>query len=536
MKFRPLRAFLPELTDSARRLPWLLAASAACGIAFLALPLFELGVPGEWVWTRHMLPDSLLTWFDRLVRPVVSAAILFFVVIRGERLVCSGGRWAVGLAVAMLVAASMLWFHGVQQSAPSPHRDVKPYWIVYDKYASGYFFEAVFRIPSGRQFLAGYADKMREGDVLHVGTHPPGLFLMSVAALDVTRSSQSLTDALDTIRSSTTESVFRQLESGAGLGRALTNSELAALQLVSLCSFLAATWMVIPVYLLTSLLSDRRTGWRAASLATLIPTIAVFYPKSDVLYPLTSMCCLWLGTLSLCGAKSIHRLLSAAAFGPMLFLSMSLSLAHLPVIVILALFAGGRAAAGGRQQLRAIWIVVTAGCGAFLATALVWNQLTQCNPFEVWQLNLTNHERFYDQSPRSWWKWLPVNLAELAFSVGLPLFVLTVAGCRQSLRGCLKSFLASDRQETTGRDCSAELFVVACLTTWLILWLSGKNMGEAARLWCFLTPWLAIAAAIGLRGWEITTNGRRSQRWKLVLVLQMATAIVTVGRVNGFHL
>ena len=35
-----------------------------------------------------------------------------------------------------------------------------------------------------------------------------------------------------------------------------------------------------------------------------------------------------------------------------------------------------------------------------------------------------------------------------------------------------------------------------CLTaTWLVLWLSGKNMGEAARLWLLFMPWPVWLAA-----------------------------------------
>ena len=57
--------------------------------------------------------------------------------------------------------------------------------------------------------------------------------------------------------------------------------------------------------------------------------------------------------------------------------------------------------------------------------------------------------------------------------------------------------------------------------------VSAKNQGEAARLWCFMTPWLLIAAGHAISQFEDRQFG-----W--LLTLQTISAIITVGIVNGF--
>ena len=48
-----------------------------------------------------------------------------------------------------------------------------------------------------------------------------------------------------------------------------------------------------------------------------------------------------------------------------------------------------------------------------------------------------------------------------------------------------------------------------CLTAvWVLLWLSGKNMGEAARLWLILMPWPVWLAAGYFAGRRIAVARR----------------------------
>ena len=59
--------------------------------------------------------------------------------------------------------------------------------------------------------------------------------------------------------------------------------------------------------------------------------------------------------------------------------------------------------------------------------------------------------------------------------------------------GLVRSFKNRSRESAIAFSQSLAWFGV-----WSILWLSGKNMGEAARLWIFLAPWPVMTAAIAL--------------------------------------
>jgi hypothetical protein len=85
-----------------------------------------------------------------------------------------------------------------------------------------------------------------------------------------------------------------------------------------------------------------------------------------------------------------------------------------------------------------------------------------------------------------------------------------------------------------------------------LLWLTGKNMGEAARLWIFLMPFLIwIAAplfdppvlsasasphgAAGSPGGAAGWNFLAGSTWIGALAIQFATTTAIVTRVVGFH-
>ena len=104
-------------------------------------------------------------------------------------------------------------------------------------------------------------------------------------------------------------------------------------------------------------------------------------------------------------------------------------------------------------------------------------------------------------------------------------------------------FLAkSDRLEAYPTEATAPAHwlrhagAVAVSVVWGLLWLSGKNSGEAARLWIPLMP-LALWLLPG--GWSRETTDRddcvSDREWLALLVLQSVTCLLTVARVSGFH-
>ncbi len=363
---------------------------------------------------------------------------------------------------------------------------------------------------------------MAQADVLHEGTHPPGLLLLNRSLLKLTEAFPAVVELSETFQNAESVRMFRKVEAAGQMARPLSKSEFAALHLSSLLSTLFVAMTVIPVFGLTRRLTDSRIAWRAAALMITVPTIGVFAPRSDVLYACSGMLLAWVIVCAFLTEHRGRRWILGLLSGVTLCCCLLVSLAHLPVLVMLAIFVFGFAIVDLQKRMCPILETTVIAALSFFATCVAWQHWTQCNLLHVWQLNLTNHGAFYSQSPRSWPAWFAVNPIELAMGVGLPLATMSIVGLYQLVKDVCGA------QNTSLKN--GRLFAVACVLTWTLLWLSGKNMGEAARLWCFVTPWIAIVAA-QTRG---SDSGQTNKNWLWILIAQLIVATVTVGRVSGF--
>jgi hypothetical protein len=185
--------------------------------------------------------------------------------------------------------------------------------------------------------------------------------------------------------------------------------------------------------------------------------------------------------------------------------------------------------ASGTQFWIQFGILAAIGAVAFLAATFALWAAFDVNLFNVWRGNVVNHSAFYDQFDRSHWKWVLVNPLELSLAVGLPVILLAIAGCRRAIG-------------QSGNSCASRLGpCVCCVMTIGLLWLSGKNSGEAARLWLFLMPWLIWLAA-DMFAWPVEVgDGKQtaaasdvSMAALAVIALQAIVCVATVTRVTGF--
>ncbi|MFN9050568.1 MAG: hypothetical protein ACK5YC_20770 [Planctomyces sp.] len=514
--------------------------AAIAPLAGLLLTLFvfvadviPLGVPGEWVWPRQPLPQDGAELADRLFWPLLAGLLLIAVAMFGElelsrprltRIQCV-------MHLILLTGSTLLWHTAVLQSASSPHRELRPLWVLYDRSASGYFLRTLADRRPLRQFLAEYESEAAKGDVLHAGTHPPGLLLLNRAALTAARLPGSgfgrLAATAVSLQPAEAIDAFRLVETEASLAPRLTDSQFAALALTALGSLLICSLLPGTVYLLTRQFVQERDAWRSAALAAVLPCIDMFQPRSDVLYPTSSLLLLTLLTGSLLQKRLLPRLTLAAIGGFVLAGCLTVSLAHLPILAAAVLFAALHTFAredwkiGLRQTLVSVGIT-----GAtFLCCVLLVQWLTDCSLPRIWRLNLSNHAGFYLQYPRTWWKWLPVNLAEMSLATGLPAMLLVPAALRRALQTVADSSAAAR---------PAGLLCLALTATWCLLWLSGKNMGEAARLWCFAAPWWLVCLSMPTSG-----SGQaplKRSNWRLLFVCQLLACTATTALVSGYHL
>ncbi len=511
---------------------------------------FPLGVPEEWTWKRIAVPDdsrldAVLGWTSCAVAGGAYCLAAWL----GARRMESAPRgetflWLIGLAVAGFV---WLWF--VQESpAPVENRLAKAPFVTYYRGPDGYFDEARYQMKDVRSYLAGYEQRMTEGDVLHFGTHPPGMALLHRFFINRCEQSPVLTRFLNRSQPASVVEAFDTISRSEGktksAGASLTDHDRAAIWLAILFMQAIGVATVVPLFFLAHRIVSREAAWMAVCFWPLIPSLAVFLPKSDALFPFLG--CTFL-SLWLTGFDRRSPLLCIAS-GFVMWLGMFLSLALLPVALLGMLLTMVEIRREHRADPAAEAISTRVGSKAKLAgwsllgfglpILLVW-LATDANLMRIWIWNYSNHAGFYDKYTRTYLSWLWVNPLELLFGVGPPVMVLAIASCT-------KLRLNQYRDRTL-------LYVAACFGVWAILWLSGKNMGEAARLWLVVMPWPIWIAAVSLNQTPTSIDGNRSVPdsrrakdnqqpagasptavWLVALVCQAITCTATVSRVNGF--
>jgi hypothetical protein len=516
-----------------KRLQLVLLSGAVLSVLFFWLTEIPLGVPGEWTWDRIRIDDGQTT--DLLLggSMAVFVGLLYvgFAWIGSQRLaVCNRletAGWMTGL-----VAAGFLWLLAVQDSPSGEKPQLKPMLILYDLGSSGYFFEASHHIETVSDFLAGYEDRMAERDVLHEGTHPPGLFLFHYGLIQICRSSTGFSDLILQTQPQRVAEAFSEVERDVSpLNLRLRKSDRAALWLAALVTQLVGVLTVVPLFLLLCCDYSRRTSWMVAVLWPLMPALAIFLPKSDALYPFLSTFFLWVWLEGRC-----HKSIAMPLFSGLLFwLGMFLSLAFVPIAVLAALLTvweyrffgeANKAIIPYRKHLISI---VWASIGFIIPAVALWFAYG-INMFKVWLWNYRNHAAFYEQFSRTYWKWLLVNPLELMFAVGSPIVIVCGVAMFRSMQS------KANLRSRFGPYC-------LCPIVWGLLWLSGKNMGEAARLWLIIMPWcvwLTVAhldanfeSQTEIRFPTRTSPGQRD--WLFLLVMQTIVCIATVSRVSGFQ-
>ena len=478
--------------DSTRTLRLALAVSVVATAAIFMLPV-PLGVPGEWTWDRRPISLGRTGWLA--VGVVVAAAYAFAVDRLSSRLAETRQQRAVSLgllfvaSIAVMVALPLT----VRDATGSPRA---PFVLATPAF-SGYFTEARAIDGGTLAFLQNYESIAAEGDYLHQGTHPPGLILLYRTAFAAVRSVPGLRGLLENTRLFSTDIAMVTMSEIYG-SMNLGPDDFAVLQLVDWITLVAAAVCGSLIMLLLRPLMpfDRAIRWAGAW--PLVPALAVFHPKSDLLLPLfpLAVAVCWLR------ANREQSVTAAAISGCVAFVGLILSLAVLPAyagVLVASLAAWSR-----RPPVR---LLVAGAAGVVVPILLL--AIAGVNMPAIWRLNLANHAAFYDHSPRTYLAWLPVNLVEGAVAIGLPLFV------------------AAAVSRAWQWTCETRT-IAGVLAAWTLLWLSGKNMGEAARLWIVLDPWAVLTVAAASAGMS-----RRNLR--TVLVAAAMTSAITVHSVDGFN-
>ncbi|HUG20310.1 MAG TPA: hypothetical protein VMM56_15095 [Planctomycetaceae bacterium] len=500
------------------RCQWIaVIAGSLLSLGLLWFAQAPLGIAGEWTWNRIAHPD---------VRESVANFAFFLpvgllwlgVTFKLGSLIAKMGMKRTVLAVAGLVLLSFLFLTCLQSVPPSPIPQNKG-WVLYYPHSSGYFHKARYEMEDTEKFLSGYEALMAEGDVGHIGTHPPGLFLMHRAAIEVCEALPRLTNALLAVLPGSLEDSFAILADNLQTKQiVLTQSDRAALWLMILLTQFVAALTIVPLFLLLNETLGNRLAWYIAACWPLIPALSIFSPKSDLLFPLLSLSFLWLWVK----AHRSHSVAFGSIAGVVFWLGSFVSLAMVPSAVIAGVYSLQKffQKSDSNSVRQQIGLTIGSSLVAFGLPCL-WMWLAyDLNLANVWWWNYRNHAAFYapENFPRTWWKWLLANPVETLFAAGVPLFYFGVRGLCRSLR---------DRTDLGMLLSSAAL-------AWGLIWLSGKNSGEAARLWIVFFPWLCLGAGFFLKP-EQTEDSSNERELRILIVVQLVVCLTTITRVSGFH-
>ncbi len=439
------------------------AALVACLAALLLLTRVPLGWPGEWTWSR----------LDRTIDPNPAGVVLAlvavalyaaFVALIGRRLHAverRPRRRSIVAALGLLGLASITLQLTTQTAAPQAFGLTKWAFALHSPASNGYYTHARSKLlDNPMRFWREYPEWIRAQDSLHVGTHPPGLFLAWRAALGLMRNNPPLAAFIVEHAPADVTAGFHEIRKREPIPVA----DRAAMILVGALTWVACALTVVPIFFLARAIGlSNLAGWWAASFWPLVPAAILFQPAADAAYPLIAATAV---ALALRRSHFAHALA-----GLSLALGMQITLAFLAIGLLVAIVVSLKKP--WKQSLAALSAI---GFG-FFATTCFFTISSRTNPFEIWWANQHNHARFYVQFHRSYWVWMALNPVESAIALGLPVVVWVLAGLRDPRSHVLTW---------------ATLFVLA------LLQFTGKNLSEVARLWLPFMPLFLPAAALGI--------------------------------------
>lgn len=469
------------------------AGVTALFLWLVAARRIPLGVRGEWEWLRISVPPSF------------AQAIIATVAIAAYATFAAWGRFALDKRHGAL--RETIWTFSLALAAIAVQWNViegSPYGYGLSRWgialgnagSSGYYRVARGEIDDPTRFLADYPKWIQKQDELHIGTHPPGLLIINhligemmdrnpaIARFTLTNAPRSARDGLAAI--------------DRGRSR-LSKTDRAALVFLGALTLLLSAFTVIPLYALARVSTNSAaTAWTAASLWPFVPSAILFQPIADSTYPFIASFSLLLAVSATTGGKR-RALAFAAAAGVTIAGGMILTLAFLPIGLIAAIVVvagrSNRSQADHGGNLARLGGAIAIAIG-FLTAVLAWRVFTHADLFTIWYYNLINHARFYVNYHRTYSKWVWVDGVEFAIALGISTSILAILAA------------------TSPRRIPAVGW--GTIATLIALDLSGRNLGEIARLWLPFMPPFLIVAAVGLE-----RIGGRSR--------DLATTIALVG-------
>lgn len=350
--------------------------------------------------------------------------------------------------------------------------------------------------------LQNWTTVMREAlpaNIIHFTTSPPGQALIHVAVADLT---QSFTDL---------SMILRPYQCSNHTIMRYTTGEINAVGIVGM---LMPLWMAlgaIPFFGMAKMLfDDRKIALRLLQWYPLIPTMLLFLPTWNSIYPPLCLLAFW-GLLHALKADGWRSAVWAIGAGLVMSFTTFLNFAVLPIILFFGWFTLGYALIIGRKFWRAVSIGAWFGVGLSVIWVLFWG-VSRLTPLDIFAVTLDAHK---DLVQRDYFQWLILHPYDTLIFIGLPIVGLSFWAIARLIR--------QNRATWTAHH----ILIVSLVITLIMVNLSGIVQGENARILSFYAPFFILAGGLMLidqkRTWDLPLIGAQS-----LTVLIMASVLSVV--------
>jgi hypothetical protein len=494
------------MSDTRARRPGLLVGVAmaltAAATAIVLWRPFRLGAD-DWAWPRVKEPA-----LGSVGSPLVVYALVLAIVVVAWRRVA--GRFGEALLVALLVGVAFVAQLRVGQQSPGGYQEGI---LALTQAGPNRYHEAARDIERrGKRLapvVADYVPWMRDKAHRLIITHPAGPLaffwtLNHVFAGDQAAALRFVRWCEDRLGSGVRLSAYVSLEKdgreklpgpeldeggwAARLVAPLSAAELAGAWLATLVLQLVASLVVVPVYLMARQLCGRRSGVVAGAFAAATPSLLLFSPGLDQCYPAVVATACWLSYTAGEARNGVRAALAGLLVSAGLFFSLVFAVAAAWSILLgIVGLCRGEPSVSGR---RAAWLFALAAVGFLVPVGLLYAVL-RYNSLAVWWACWEANAQFNAQCGRVYWKWVLINPVDFLVFLGVPVACLFVRRVASEVREL-------GRRRVAARDW-ATVVVAGLLVTLNVL---GGSRGEVARLWMFLMPACAVAAAAELENYS----------------------------------
>ncbi|MHB8627661.1 MAG: hypothetical protein ACYDBJ_15630 [Aggregatilineales bacterium] len=340
-----------------------------------------------------------------------------------------------------------------------------------------------------------------------VALDPPALTAMVYLAQRIAAGTPPLADTFGIL--------LRPIECQNRVLTTWTNAQYATAWL-QMAMALWGAFAVVPLRRLGRAIVGDGSARIALALWPLVPGMALFTPRFNVIYPLLALTMLVFAWRGVQERRALPLLMAGFITSAATFLNLSLVPLGLLGGLLIVMHADRK------QWQVAIRQIIAFGLGSASVWAL-YGALSGVTVFDIVSLSLDQHLSL----DRPYLPWLFLHPYDMFLFIGLPvswLAIMRAVGAFNTLR-LHRPLTASDR------------FALALALTLIILVLSGTARGETGRVWLFFAPcWLLLAADWLMRRETLPITALRFVEWGIQGMRSGARAFATLAPMQALCL